>query len=244
MAHRQPLWRLSGCREDDFMSVRQACCRSCVGPAANVSAAPARPVRLLAALGEPPCRPVLTPPSPDVQVGSPDRDERSGPAPRHSRRAQGTAGNKIPGSGRTRSLPEPTRPLPPNRRRCGGEHGFVTAQFVLVIPIVLFAFVAAVQGGAYLHAQRVVQAAAEDGSEAARASNGTADTGRAVALDTLSQLAGSSVTGVAVRASRDRDEAVVEVVGRAAGPLGAMTVRASSSGPVERFRPVPAGFSR
>src|SRR5581483_2282453 len=87
--------------------------------------------------------------------------------------------------------------LSDRRRRCGGgDGGFITAQFVMVIPLVLFAFVAAVQGGSYLHAQRIVQAAAEDGSEAARASNANAQTGRAVALDTLSQLGGSSVTGV------------------------------------------------
>lgn len=123
----------------------------------------------------------------------------------------------------------------------GGDGGFITAQFVMVIPLVLFAFVAAVQGGSYLHAQRIVQAAAEDGSEAARASNANAQTGRAVALDTLSQLGGSSVTGVTVTATTKGDEAVVEVVGHAVGPLGSMTVRATSSGPLERFRPQPAG---
>ena len=123
------------------------------------------------------------------------------------------------------------------RRRLGVEQGFITAQFVIVIPVVLFAVVAAVQGGSYLHAQRVVQAAAEDGSEAARANNATPDIGRAVALDTLSQLGGSSVTGVTVTSTRRGDQAVVEVVGHATGPLGAMTVRATSSGPLERFRP-------
>ena len=125
------------------------------------------------------------------------------------------------------------------RRRLGDEQGFVTAQFVIVIPLVLFAVVSAVQGGAYLHAQRIVQAAAEDGSEAVRASNATPDIGRAVAFDTLSQLAGSSVTGVKVTSTRQGDEAVVEVVGHATGPFGAMTVRAASSGPLERFRPEP-----
>lgn len=123
------------------------------------------------------------------------------------------------------------------RRRLDAEHGFVTAQFVIVIPLVLFAVVAAVQGGAYLHAQRIVQAAAEDGSEAARANNATPDIGRAVALDTLSQLAGSTVTGVTVTSTHRGDDAVVEVVGHATGPLGTMTVRATSSGPLERFRP-------
>ena len=131
------------------------------------------------------------------------------------------------------------KPLRAVRRRLGDEHGFVTAQFVIVIPLVLFAVVAAVHGGAYLHAQRIVQAAAEDGSEAARGSNATSDIGRAVALDTLSQLAGSSVTGATVMSTRRRDEAVVEVVGHATGPFGAMTVRASSAGPLERFRPEP-----
>ena len=123
----------------------------------------------------------------------------------------------------------------------GGEGGFITAQFVMVIPAVLFVFVAAVQGGSYLHAQRVVQAAAEAGSAAARAKNGSGETGRAVALDTLSQLAGSSVTGVTVTATRERDQAIVEVVGHAVGPLGAMTVRATSSGPIERLRPQAVG---
>jgi hypothetical protein len=127
------------------------------------------------------------------------------------------------------------------RLRLGGEQGFVTGQFVLVIPVVLFAVVAAVHAGAYLHAQRIVHAAAEDGSAAARASNANPDTGRAVALDTLTQLAGSSVTDVKVTASRDRDQAVVTVVGHAAGPLGSMIVRATSSGPIEMFRPERPG---
>ena len=125
-------------------------------------------------------------------------------------------------------------------QRVRAEHGFVTAQFVMVIPLVLFAVVAAAHGGTYLHAQRVVQAAAEDGAEAARAWNGNPDIGRSVALDTLSQLAGSSVTGVTVKATNAVDEAVVEVVGHASGPLGTLTVRATSSGPLERFRPEPA----
>jgi hypothetical protein len=129
------------------------------------------------------------------------------------------------------------RLLRAGRRRVHAEHGFVTAQFVMVIPLLLFAVVAAVQGGAYLHAQRVVQAAAEDGAEAARAWNGSRDMGRQVALDTLSQLAGSSVSDLTVNATTDADQAIVEVVGRATGPLGSMTVRSTSSGPLERFRP-------
>jgi Flp pilus assembly protein TadG len=127
------------------------------------------------------------------------------------------------------------------RRRLREEQGLVTAQFVLVLPVVLFAVVAAVHGGAYLHAQRIVQAAAEDGSAAARASNAEPETGRAVALDTLSQLGRSGVTDVKVTSTRGAEEVVVTVVGRATGPLGPITVRATSSGPIERFRPERPG---
>ena len=116
------------------------------------------------------------------------------------------------------------------------EDGFTTTQFVMVLPVVLFAVVAAIQGASYLHAQRVVQAAAEDGAEAARAANGNAELGRAVALDTVSQLGGASVDDVEVTSSRDAQQATVEVVGRAPGPLGMLTVQATSSGPVEVFR--------
>jgi Flp pilus assembly protein TadG len=123
------------------------------------------------------------------------------------------------------------------RRRLAGEHGFTTVQFTMVFPVLLFAIVAAVQGASYFHMQRVVQAAAEDGAAAARAANGNADLGRAVALDTLSQLGGAAVGQVTVTASRNSEEATVEVVGRAVGPLGTVTVRSVSSGPAERFRP-------
>ena len=123
------------------------------------------------------------------------------------------------------------------RRRLAGERGFTSVQFTMVFPVVLFAIVAAVQGASYLHAQRIAQAAAEDGAEAARAANGSVDRGRAVALDTLSQLGRTVVKDVTVTASRNADQAAVEVVGKALGPLGSLTVRAVSSGPVERFRP-------
>jgi hypothetical protein len=127
-------------------------------------------------------------------------------------------------------------PLRDLRRRLAAENGFTSAQFAMVLPVVLFAVMAALQGAAYLHAQRIVQAAAEDGAEAARAFNGNAELGRAVALDTLAQLGSETVDEPVVTSHRDLDQAAVEVVGRAAGPLGMLTVRATSGGPVERFR--------
>lgn len=122
-----------------------------------------------------------------------------------------------------------------------GESGIMTIETVLIVPVLFLAIAMLAQGAVVLHARRVVQAAAQDGAAAARAADGSAESGRIAALDTLRQLAPKALEDPTVSAARDSDVARVEVRAHAPGPLFDMSLRAVSAGVVERFRPEAGG---
>jgi hypothetical protein len=127
------------------------------------------------------------------------------------------------------------------RRSWRGETGITTIETVLVVPVLFLSIAVLAQGAVVLHARRVVQAAAQDGAAAARAADGSAESGRIAALDTLRQLAPKALEDPTVSAARDRDVARVEVRAHAPGPLFDVRLRAVSTGVVERFRPEAGG---
>src|SRR3546814_10276827 len=63
------------------------------------------------------------------------------------------------------------------RRRWREESGEATTEMVLIVPFLLLLLLVVVQFGLWYHAQHVVQAAAQEGTRAARVEGATADDG-------------------------------------------------------------------
>ena len=126
----------------------------------------------------------------------------------------------------------------PRRRHRGEETGAASAELVLATPVLLVCVLLVVQFGLWLHASHVATAAAQEGSRAVRLEGGTAAAGERVARDFLAAAGSQVVESPDVTAVRDPDAARVEVSGHAVGvvPGFRLPVRASSAGPVERFR--------
>jgi len=124
--------------------------------------------------------------------------------------------------------------------RARDETGSATASFVVVFPVLIVMFMALVQWGLYFHAQSLVDAAAQDGSRAAQDAGASADDGRAVANQLLSDATGSGLIGnvsVAVDDSNGTVRAVVRGRVRSLVPLPGfdLTVEGVSQGAKERF---------
>src|SRR4051794_38882303 len=73
------------------------------------------------------------------------------------------------------------------------ERGESTASFVIIFPLFLFMFMGLVQWGLYFHARSQVAAAAQDAARAAEGVDGTADDGKTVANNLLTDATGSGL---------------------------------------------------
>lgn len=129
------------------------------------------------------------------------------------------------------------------RRALRGDRGSVTAELVIVTPLLLLMLLAIVQFALWSHATHIAQAAASQGLAAARVQGGTAATGTAGAQQVLDQLAGGPLRGAAVTSDRDADSASVRISGTATPviPFLSLPVHAEAAGPVERFIPDLSG---
>ncbi|MPZ28974.1 MAG: pilus assembly protein TadE [Micromonosporaceae bacterium] len=108
-----------------------------------------------------------------------------------------------------------------------------------MMPVVLFMVLLAVQFGLHLHAAQVVEAAAQEGLQAARGEVATAAEGQTRAAGFIASTGG--VQSPAVTATRSADTATVTVTGSAPQVVPGLALQVSSvaSGPVERFIPEP-----
>lgn len=139
--------------------------------------------------------------------------------------------------------PEPlsaVRPVRGAQTRAGrrrGESGASTLTLVLVIPAVLFLTSSVAQMVVYYHASNLATAAAQEAARNAQLVGGTVDGGQVAGQDFLAQAGPRLVLDPQVRVVRGADTVTAEVTGRAPRVLPGvtMTVRATSSGPVERF---------
>lgn len=127
-----------------------------------------------------------------------------------------------------------------NRRWHADETGSSTASLVIVFPVLIVMFMALVQWGLYFHAQSLVDAAAQDGSRAARDAGGTPDDGRAVADQLLYDATGSGLienTTVNIDDVNGTVRATVRGEVRSLVPLPGfdLTVEGVSEGAKERF---------
>lgn len=121
-----------------------------------------------------------------------------------------------------------------------GERGSMSlAQVVITAPALLFLLMLIVQFGLMFHARNVAEQAAQEGVAAARRFDGTAEEGRANALQLLAALGDGTLKDRDVRASRTSGTASVTVTGTvvAVVPGLSLTVTERASGPVETYVP-------
>ncbi|GAA2686026.1 MULTISPECIES: TadE/TadG family type IV pilus assembly protein [Actinosynnema] len=118
-----------------------------------------------------------------------------------------------------------------------GDRGSVSAELVVVTPLLLLALLAIVQFALWSHATHIAQAAAAHGLAATRAVHGTASAGTAAARQLLDQLARGPLADPSVAAKREAVTASVRITGTASRvvPFLTLPVHAEASGPVERF---------
>jgi hypothetical protein len=132
-----------------------------------------------------------------------------------------------------------TRHQGQHARTAHGDHGVASAEFLVVIVAVLLGFLVMLSYATRIHAERVAQAAAEEGAGAARRFDGTAAAARARAHEYADRVGGSSLRDVTVTATRGTRTVTVTVTGTAPElvPFLPLRVSATSRGPVERFVP-------
>jgi Flp pilus assembly protein TadG len=116
-----------------------------------------------------------------------------------------------------------------------GERGSV--ELVVATPLLLLLILVVIQFAIYEHASEVAQSAASQALAATRTIGGTTTSGETEAQSILTNLAGGSLIDPHVSVTRNSTTARVIVTGRAEAliPLIHLTVKATSSGPLERF---------
>lgn len=137
-----------------------------------------------------------------------------------------------------------TRGTGPNGRQPGrrtGNHGARddrgSAELVVATPLLLLLILVVVQFALYEHASQVAQTTASQALAVTRVMNGTTASGHAEADSLLTTLGRGVLVDPQVTVTRDVAAARVTVTGTAEGviPLLRLPVRATSSGPLERF---------
>ena len=126
---------------------------------------------------------------------------------------------------------------PPRRVRVA-ERGSAAVELVLLTPLLMLLVLVVVQFALWQHARHVLLAAAQEGARAARAQGATADDGRTRAYEYIKQLGPDLVSAPVVEVDRGSQAVTVRIRGRAVNivPGLPLTVTATSTGPVERFR--------
>jgi len=119
------------------------------------------------------------------------------------------------------------------------QRGAVSAELVIVTPILLILVMLVVQFALWQHAEHIAEAAAQRGAETARVERGTDAQGRVVAQAAVAQLGASLLVDPAVNVSRSGGVVTVDVTGSAQTvvPFLSLPVHAVAQGPVEHFVP-------
>ena len=123
------------------------------------------------------------------------------------------------------------------------QDGSVSAELVIVTPLLMLLVLVVVQFALWQHAQHIAEAAAQRGAQTARLEAGTDTEGAAVAQSATSQLGANLIVGPRVTVSRSAGTVHVVVSGTAEAvvPFLSLPVRAMADGPVERFTTPGAG---
>lgn len=147
----------------------------------------------------------------------------------------------IPMNHNETTRPRAWRPGPAERAwwALRGDRGAVSAELVILTPLLLLMLMTIVQFALWSHATHIAQAAAAHGLAATRVHNGTAAAGTASAQQLLDQLADGPLTDSAVTTDRGAASAWVRISGTATSvvPFLDLPVHAEAAGPIERFVP-------
>ncbi len=137
----------------------------------------------------------------------------------------------------------------PTRTRAGrpGEHGSVTVQMVILLPVVFLFMFMAMQGALWFHARAIALGAAQEGARVASADGSSGPAGAAAAASFVADAGGDGVLlGSRVNATRDATVATVTVTGNAHTviPGWAPVIQQSATVPVEQLTSSPTGFTQ
>jgi Flp pilus assembly protein TadG len=132
-----------------------------------------------------------------------------------------------------------TRPRVARRQQSGA----VSAELVIVTPLLMLLVLLVVQFALWQHAQHIAEAAAQRGVQTARLEGGTDAQGYAAAETATSQLGANLLVDPTVTVSRGGGVVHVEISGTAEPvvPFLSLPVHAVVNGPVERFTPPGGG---
>lgn len=121
--------------------------------------------------------------------------------------------------------------------RARSERGFTTIEFLIVVPVLLLMLMMVLQAYLRIDAQRVAQAAAEEGAAEARKVGGSRENASQTAHEYAARLSEGSLNDVHVSVDLDADEASVTVTGTVVSlvPGIDLSVTQTSTGPVEKF---------
>ncbi|MGO4748316.1 TadE/TadG family type IV pilus assembly protein [Streptomyces sp. 2MCAF27] len=122
-------------------------------------------------------------------------------------------------------------------QRPRGDRGAVTAQLVVVVPLLLIVALTVVQVALAWHARHIAQYAAERALAAARVKDGSASEGRAQGRRSLAQLGGRVLTSPSVTVRRTSTQATAHVTGAVMPVLPGLhlTATGTASGAVEHI---------
>lgn len=116
------------------------------------------------------------------------------------------------------------------------ERGFETAEYVIVIPVILLVIFGIIQGMLWYHGTNLVQRAASSGYQAASLYGATSSDGNSAATATAEQ-AGSVLENVKVNVTRTGTEVTSTVTAKAITIIPGIKTEISRtvSGPTERW---------
>jgi hypothetical protein len=118
------------------------------------------------------------------------------------------------------------------------DEGSAAVELVLLTPLLMVCVLVLVQFALWQHARHVLLAAAQEGARVARAEGATAEDGRLRAGQYILQIGPDLVSEPTIDVDRTVDLVTVQIEGQAVNivPGLPLRVRATSAGPVERFR--------
>ena len=94
------------------------------------------------------------------------------------------------------------------------ERGSASLELVVVFPVLMLLFFAAIQAGVYFYGRSVALAAAQEGARAAARETGSAGEGQAAAVGFADRAGGQLIQSLSVSSRRGGQTAAVTVRGR------------------------------
>lgn len=134
-------------------------------------------------------------------------------------------------------MPRSSRPAGRVRRATRDERGSASLELVVVFPVLMLLFFAAIQAGVYFYGRSVALAAAQEGARAAAQETGSSAEGRAASAGFADRAGGKLIQALSISSSRGAQTVVVTVRGRSLSVLpgfDGFAIEQTSALPVER----------